>query len=174
VLHEAPPESSPDAALERVLLAVLSGSMSGRLFTEVREKRGLCYSVHARYAGERDYGTVAADAGTTPERAAESIDVLLDELRRVHTPAGAVTPEEFRRAVTGLKSRLVISGESSNARAAALASDIHRLGRPRSLEQHAAEIDAVTLDALNAYLRRRSMGRVTVHSLGAARLAPKL
>ena len=170
VVHDAPPESSPDAVLERLLTSVLSGGMSGRLFTEVREKRGLVYSVNARYAPSRDDGRTACYAGTTPERARETLDVLLHELRRLTAQgeAGGVSESEFGRALTGLKSGLVMSGESTAARASALAGDWFTLGRPRTLGERLAEIDAVSLDALNAYAARRALGEITVASIGPA------
>ncbi len=170
--HDAPTEGHADARLEKMVVNVLSGGMSGRLFTEVREKRGLCYSVSAGYRAERDFGAVTAYVGTTPERAQESLDVLNQELQKLHSPAGAITPDEFQRAVIGSKSRLVFSGESTGARAAALAADQHRLGRARSLRELAEEIDRVTLDQLNSYLTRRSMGVVTIQTLGPSTLTP--
>lgn len=168
--YDAPPEPDAHAFTERVATAVLSGGMSCRLFTEVREKRSLCYSVYAAYAADAKYGRTVAYAGTTPERAQETLDVLLGELRRLRTPDGRVTREEFDRAVIGLKSRLVMSGESSGARAGALARDIHKLGRPRSLDELAAQVDAVTLDGLNAYLDGRPMGRITGVTIGPSPL----
>lgn len=170
LMHDAPAEPDENAVLERLAVRVLSGGMSSRLFTEVREKRGLCYSVHARYSTDRDFGLVSATVGTQPDRAQESLDVLVSEMQRLSTPGGKVTEAEFQRAVAGLKSRLVFSGESTDARASALASDLFRLGRPRSLTDIAAEIDEVTLDQLNAYVATRSMGRVTVQTLGPAAL----
>lgn len=193
---DAPREADEDAMAERVVNAALSGGMSGRLFTEVREKRGLCYSVHASYRADRDYGRVTAYSGTTPERAQETLDVMWRELERIgaadaprKTPGGAQrrggkddvkpgTPDgrlddgEFQRAVVGMKSRTVMSGESTSARAAALATDWHKLGRPRSLERFLAQVNAVTLDTVNAYLRRRPLGRPTCVTLGPAPLTP--
>jgi len=174
VLHDAPREADKDSILERIVLSVLSGGMSARLFTEVREKRGLCYAVSASYAGDRDFGRALAYVGTTPERAQESLDVLLDELRRINSPQGRITQEEFDRAVIGFKSGLVFSGESTSARASALARDQFRLGRPRSLEELAAAIDAVTLSQVNDYLARRALGTLTVQTLGPEPLKPTL
>lgn len=171
-LFDGPPEPHPDSLLEKVANSVLSGGMAGRLFTEVREKRGLCYSVSASYAPGREFGSILAYVGTTPERAQTSLDVLLAELKRLGTAEGRVTPEEFDRALIGMKSRLVFSGESTGARASSLAYDQHRLGRPRSLEEIAREIDAVTLDRVNAYLARRSLGTATIQTLGPAPLVP--
>ena len=171
VAYDGPRETDEDRAwLERIATAVLSGGMSGRLFTEVREKRSLCYSVWASFGADREYGRTVAYAGTTPERAQETLDVMMGELRRVGRGDGAVTQEELERARIGMKSRLVFSGESSGARASALAGDMRKLGRARTLEEMASRIDAIELDALNAYLGERDLGELTVATLGPRRL----
>lgn len=182
--HDAPAESDPDAPLERVVASALSGGMSGRLFTEVREKRSLCYSVNASYGADRGFGRVAAYVGTTPERAQEALDVLWSELTRINGPkrgegptgalGGGISQSEFDRAVIGMTSRLVMSGESSSARAAALAQDFRKIGRPRSLEERVADIRRLTLKQVNEYLIRRRLGACTVATIGKAALkAPK-
>ncbi|MDX2147980.1 MAG: pitrilysin family protein [Planctomycetota bacterium] len=170
MMHDAPPESAPESWLEKVVVNVLSGGMSGRLFTEVREKRGLCYSVNASYRGDKEFGTCAAYVGTTPERAQDSFVVLLEQLRLIND--SGITPDEFNRAITGMKSRLVFSSESTSARAAGLASDLHRLGRARTLVEIAAQIDAITLDQVNAYLKTRRLGSMTIQTLGPRPLRP--
>ncbi|MFM9994659.1 MAG: M16 family metallopeptidase [Phycisphaerales bacterium] len=175
LVHDAPPEPDPRSILERVAVSVLSGGMAGRLFTEVREKRGLCYAVHAGYSSGKEFGAVSADVGTTPERAQESLNVVVSELKRMMGPVssgGGILREEFDRAIVGMKSRLVFSGESTGARAGALAYDLHRIGRARGLDELEAEIAGVTLDAVNAYLASRSLGRVTIQTLGPAPLTP--
>jgi len=168
--HEAPPEPSPDAALERLHNAILSGGTSARLFTEVREKRALCYSVSASYASDRLYGRVVGYVGTTPDKAQQSLDVMLQELRGACGPGAAIAADELDRARIGYRARLVSSGESTAARAAALASDWHKLGRARSLDALVAEAESVTLAALNAYARRRTLGPVTIVTVGPAAL----
>lgn len=172
LLHEAPPESSPESRFERVLSSVLSGGMSARLFSEVREKRGLCYSVSESYSAERDFGRCLAYVGTTSERAQQSLDVLVSELQKVSLPDGRITPDEFQRAMIGLRSGLVFSGESSGARASALAGDMHKLGRARSLEEMLELYAEVKLDDVNGYLSRRRMGPTTIVTLGPASLVP--
>jgi predicted Zn-dependent peptidase len=167
VAYDAPNDNHPSAMLERVATSVLSGGMSGRLFTEVREKRSLCYTVHAMYAAGRDDGRVLCYAGTTPERAQETLDVMAAELLRMRE---GVTESEFERAVTGLKSRVVMHGESTSARAAAIASDYFVRGRARTLSQLEAEIDAVTRDAVNDHLARRDFGRMTIATIGPSAL----
>ncbi len=165
--YDAPPETDEACWRERVATAVLSGGMSGRLFTEVREKRSLCYSVYASYGADAKFGRTVAYSGTTPERAQETLNVLLGELRRVRTPSGAITPQEFQRAIVGLKSKLVMSGESTGARASALARDWMKLGRPRSLAELAAKYDGVTLAGVNEHLARTpELGEITVTTIG--------
>lgn len=170
LMHDAPAEPDPDSRLERIVASVLSGGMAARLFTEVREKRGLCYSVNASYAAERDYGRCAAYVGTTPERAQESLNVLLAELHRINSPEGRITQAEFDRAMIGIRAGLIFSGESTGARSAGLAGDQHRLGRPRSLDEIAQRYASVTLDEVHAYLARRRLGDTTIVTLGQAEL----
>ncbi|MEM1097254.1 MAG: pitrilysin family protein [Planctomycetota bacterium] len=167
--YDAMPETDEDAILQKAAVAVLSGGMSGRLFTEVREKRGLVYSVYARYLGQKDRGDVYAYAGTTTPRAQETLDVLVGELRRL---SDGVTQEEFDRAIVGMKSRLVMQGESTEARSGALAGDFATFGYARTLGQRAAEVDAVTLDALNAFVASHRPETMTVVTLGQEALNP--
>lgn len=169
VVHDAPPEPHEDSVLERVVVNVLSGGMSGRLFTEVREKRGLCYSVSAGYRADKTFASVSSYVGTTPERAQESLDVLIDELRRI---SSGIEADELERARVGMKSRLVFGGESTAARASALAGDMRILGRARSLSELTERIDGVTLDQVNAYLKRRELGRMTIQTVGPEALTP--
>ena len=166
---DAPREADEDAMLERLAVAVLSGSTSGRLFTEVRQKRSLCYSVGASYRPGRDDGLVALYAGTTPQRAQETLDVSLAEVARLRE---GVESDEFDRAVIGLKSHLIMQGESTPARAGALGGDHFRLGRARTLDELAASIDAITLADLNAYVARREVGDFTIVSIGPDPLEP--
>ncbi len=166
VVHDAPLETDADAWAYRMATQVLAGGMASRLFTEVREKRGLCYSVSSGYKTDAIRGWRTSYVGTTPARAQESLDVLADELQRLTTAAGAVTQVEFDRARAGLRSRVVFSGESTAARASALASDMNKLGRPRSLAELTAQIDSLTLDQVNATMARLDPGRATVQTLG--------
>jgi len=168
--HDAPAEIHADSIHERIVMAVLGGGSSARLFTEVREKRALCYSVHAGYAAEKSHGRVTGYVGTTPEKAQQSLDVMIEQLRKMQTEAGRATENEFSRAVVGFKTKLIFSGESTAARAASLATDYYRLGRARSLAEIAAQINAVSLPEINAYLGRRSIGNLTVVTLGPKEL----
>lgn len=165
----APPERDPLSMTQRLAVAVLSGGMSSRLFSEVREKRGLCYAVYAAYGSIHDRGAVYAYAGTTTQRAAETLDVMQAELARL---SDGVTREEFDRAVVGLKARLVMQGESTSARATAIASDQYLRGQVRTLDEIAREVEAVSLDDLNAFVAAHRLQQFTVLSIGPEPLMP--
>ena len=87
------------------------------------------------------------------------------EIERLFSDEG-VEKDEFDRAVIGLKSQLIMQGESTPARAAALVSGRFRRGRALTLDELARAIDEVTLDALNAYLVRRDPGPYTLVCVG--------
>ena len=161
--YPAVAETDQRRMLQQTAVAALSGGMSGRLFTEVREKRGLVYSVYASYAGQKDRGDVLAYAGTTAPRAQETLDVLTAELKRL---AEGITQSEFDRAIVGMKSGLVMQGESTSARASSIATDVYLFGQPRSLDQITAEVEQVTLDGLNKFLAEHPPGEMTIVTLG--------
>src|SRR5207245_5102652 len=104
----------------------------------VREKRGLCYSIWASYQTFKDRASVLCYAGTTNERAQETLDVTLAELRRLQD---GIEPEEVERIQAGLKSSLIMQEESTSARAGTLASDWYYLGRVRSFDEIEAAIN---------------------------------
>ncbi|MEE2719744.1 MAG: pitrilysin family protein [Planctomycetota bacterium] len=164
---DAPAASHADAVLERLASRIFGGSSSGRLFTEVRQKQSLCYSVGGSYRVGPERGEIVVYAGTTPERAQKTLDTCLAEYRRMKQ---GITEDEFNRARIGLESGLIFSGESTSARATALVSDQFLLGHPRSLDDVRSEIAAVTLDQVNAYLARRSDVAPTIVTMGPAPL----
>jgi len=147
----------------RLAVSVLSGGMSARLFTEVREKRGLCYAVGARYHGLKQAAGVICYAGTTPDKAQETIDVITDQFERL---ADGITPEEMDRAKVGLKSALILQSESSSSRASAIGTDYYLLGRVRSLDEIKEKIDATTVDSVLGYLRDNRFREFTVVTIG--------
>jgi predicted Zn-dependent peptidase len=167
---DAPHESDPQSLVHRLAVKIIGGGMSSRLFTEVREKRGLCYSVGMSYAAGRDRGISQVYAGSTPERADRTLECIRTELARA---ASGVTEEEFSGAIVGLKSRLVMQGESSSARASAIAGDVFRIGRPRSLSEVAAEADRISLASLNEHMAQAfGADRLSHSSLAVVGPAP--
>src|SRR5438132_7221578 len=125
--------------------------MSARLFTEVREKRGLCYSVWASYSTFKDRASVLCYAGTTNERAQETLDVTLGELKRLQD---GIEAEEVQRVQAGLKSSLIMQEESTSARAGSLASDWYYLGRVRTFDEIKSAIDGLTPAGITEHLKR--------------------
>ena len=146
---------------------VLSGGMGSRLFTEVREKRGLCYAVWASYQTFKKQACVLCYAGTTNERAQETLDVTLSELRRL---GEGVTQEEVDIVQAGLKSSVIMQGESTSARAGALASDWYYLGRIRPLEEIHAAIESLTPRRIVNHVRRYPPKDFTIVTLGPKKL----
>ncbi|HKI56426.1 MAG TPA: pitrilysin family protein [Trueperaceae bacterium] len=163
VAFPAPAPGDPEVYTYDLALHVLSGSMGARLFTEVREKRGLVYSVGASYRALHGFGYTLGYAGTTPDRADETLRVLLAEIRRLTEGAEA---DEFERALTGVLSSVVMQGESSGARASRLASDALLQGRTRTLGEIRREVEAVDLERLNGYLQEHPFPEATVVTLG--------
>lgn len=149
---------------------VLSGGMSSRLFTHVREERGLCYSVWASYATFKDRGSVLAYAGTTTERAQETLDVTLRELKRL---ADGVEADEVDRVKAGLKSSQIMAEESTTSRAGTLASDWYYLNRVRSFDEIKAAIDDLTPTNIVEHLRRYPAKDFTIVTLGQKELEIK-
>lgn len=142
---------------------VLSGGMSSRLFTEVREKRGLCYTVYASLQTQKDRAAVFCYAGTTAERAQQTLEVTYQELQRL---AEGVTAEELGRLKARMKSALIMQQESTHARAGVLARDWRHLGRIRSLQEVNDLVEAVTAETINDYLQRNPPSDYTIVTLG--------
>jgi predicted Zn-dependent peptidase len=148
----------------KVLNDILSGGMYGRMFIEVREKRGLCYSVYYRHSSSKEFGTATMYAGTTPERAAETLKVMQEVVATVH---GTVTPDELARAKINLKASHVIGEETPGARVGGLISDWWHRGRVRPLAELEASIDAVTVDQIDEALKVFPSTDFTVLTLGS-------
>ena len=155
--------TDPDYYAARGMVSVLSGGMSSRLFTEVREKRGLCYSVSARFDAQRDRGAIFCYAGTRSEKAQETLDVTHQELLRM---SEGVTADELERVRVSLKSSLVMQQESTGARAASMANDWFHLGRIRSVDEIQTAIESLTTESIQSYMERHPIGRLTTVTLG--------
>ena len=153
----------PDWYAQQVAFAVLDGNMGARLFSEVREKRGLVYSVSAATRLVRGHAYLVARAGTTPERAEETVEVIAAEIARLRH---GVEADELARASVQLRSSLVMSGEASGSRASRLASDVLHLGRPRGLREVDEALAACTLEQVNGFLERSVPPSFTTVTLG--------
>ena len=157
----------PDYYAARVGTGVLSGGMAGRLFIEVREKRGLVYRVGASHSAARGRGAMFAFAGTTPDHAEETLSVMAHELRNL---AAGVTEEELNRAKVDLKAALIMQSESSSVRANALVNDWWNLNRLRELSEIRSAIEAVTNEDIRRHLAEYPVSPVTLVTLGPKEL----
>jgi predicted Zn-dependent peptidase len=167
IAYKSIPETHADYYTVRLAIEILSGGMSGRLFTEVREKRGLCYSVWAGYTALKDQGHILGYAGTSNERAQATLDCFIGELHRL---TEGVTPAELARAKTGLKASTIMQGESTSSRAGAIAHDWFMRGRLRTLDEIKAAIDGVNVEQVNAYLKKNTPGPFTIVTVGPKEL----
>ena len=151
----------------RVLDAILGGSTSSRLFQEVREKRGLAYSVYSYVSHYLDSGHVGLYVGTRPDNVGEAMQVIGDELRRVSEEG--VTEEELERARENAKGRTTLSMESTLARMNRLGSSL-LMGVPLlTLDELIAAIDAVTLEEVGELAGALfDPGRMSAAGVGAS------
>lgn len=163
IAYPSVPVSHADYYAAQGAVQVLSGGMSARLFTEVREKRGLCYAVWASYSTFKDRASIICYAGTTNERAQETLDVTLAELKRLQD---GIEDEEVARVQAGLKSSLIMQEESTSARAGSLSSDWYYLGRVRSFDEIQSAINGLTPAGIVAHLRRYPPRDFTIVTLG--------
>jgi predicted Zn-dependent peptidase len=134
-----------------VLDAIFGGSVSSRLFREVREKRGLAYSVGSYTEQFIDRGTVAMYVGTRAENVGEACEIIGRELVRLYEDG--VSEEEMERAKEHVKGRLVLSLEATGSRMARLARGILFDVPLLSLDEMLERIDAVTPDEMKALAR---------------------
>jgi predicted Zn-dependent peptidase len=163
LMTETVRQTDEDYYNARVAISVLSGGMSARLFTEVREKRGLCYAIGARYHGLKEAAGVMCYAGTTPDKAQQTLDCIVGEFNRL---SEGISAEEISRAKVGLKSALILQSESSSSRAGAVGSDHYILGRVRSLDEIKDGIEATGVDSVTAFLRNHPFGDFTIVTIG--------
>jgi len=168
IAYPSVPYRHPDYFQAWGAVGVLSGGMSARLFTEVRERRGLCYSVYATHHTLRDLGGVFCYAGTSAERAQETLEVTLRELVRL---ARGIEDAELDRLKARIKSALVMQQESSSARSSAIARDLYLLGRVRTLDEVCRLVDELTCGSINGYLAEHPPRDFTIVTLGPRELA---
>ncbi|HEY8416693.1 MAG TPA: pitrilysin family protein [Limnochordales bacterium] len=160
------PRNHPQRFALHLLDTLLGGGMSSRLFQELRENRGLVYSTYSYHSGYRDTGVLGVYAGTSPDKAAEVLDLIRCELAAVHR--GGISAEELDRAKQQTKGALVLSLENTTAR-------MNRLGRSEldgqpylSPRQLMRRIDAVSLEDVRRLAEELlAPERLTIVGLGA-------
>lgn len=160
------PHGHPDRYVQSVLDHLSGGGMSSRLFQEVREKRGLVYSIGTLSVMYRDAGAFAVYAGTSPERAREVLEVSLRELDRLCQEP--VPEEELNRARESLKANLMLSLESTASRMFFLSRAELYFGRRISPDEVLQELEAVTPERLQALSQRLLGDRPALAAVGPA------
>ncbi|MGE0563738.1 MAG: M16 family metallopeptidase [Pseudolabrys sp.] len=161
---EGRPIKHPDLYSLQVFTIVLGGGMSSRLFQEVREKRGLCYTIHAFHMPYSDTGLFGLYSGTDSTDAPELMTVVIDQIADA---TETISDSEVARAKAQMKTGLLMALESSGARAEQLARQMLTYGRPVPLEEIVAKIEAVTPASARAAGRALiDRGRPAVSALG--------
>jgi predicted Zn-dependent peptidase len=153
----------PDYYAASTLSTLLGGGMSSRLFQEIREKRGLVYTIYSFGASYEDGGLFGIYAGTGAKQVKELLPVLCDELMRT---ADTLDEAELARARAQLKASLLMGLESSSARAEHFAQHLLIYGRPIGTAELVAAIEAVDRDAVAAVARRLFTAPPTFTALG--------
>ena len=167
IAYPCVPYRNEDYFQARAAVGVLSDGMSSRLFTEVREKEGLCYTIYATLNTLRDRGSVLCYSATSTERAQETLDVAIRELMRL---ADGVEETELNRLKARIKSALIMQQESSTSRSVAMAIDWYHLGRVRAMQEVSDAINGLTATSISDYLQRNPPADFRLASLGARQL----
>ena len=152
-----------DFYASQVLSMILGGGMSSRLFQEVREKRGLCYSVYAFHWGFSDTGIFGVHAATGQTDIARLVPVIIQELERA---SESISQEELDRARAQYRAGLIMSAESASSRASQIARQILLFGRPIAKEELMERLGALTVDRLTDLSGRLFSTKPTVTAVG--------
>ncbi|HWA19096.1 MAG TPA: pitrilysin family protein [Devosia sp.] len=154
----------------QILASILGGGMSSRLFQEVREKRGLCYSVYAFHWAFADSGIFGIAASTGEKEVKELIPVVLDELRGA---TETITDEEVIRVRNQIRAGLLMSLESPSSRAGQLARQQILWGRPIPLQETVDRINRITADRVKTIARQIfDKSAVSIAGIGPVRKLP--
>ena len=161
----------PDHYAVMILSTLLGGGMSSRLFQEIRERRGLVYSVYSFASPFSDSGLFGLYAGTGEDQAAELVPVMIDELKRLQD---GLSEAELPRARAQLKSSLLMSLESTGSRCEQLARQIQVHNRPVPTSETVAKIDAVTEADILRVAQTIFSGTPTFTAIGPVGTMPSL
>jgi predicted Zn-dependent peptidase len=164
---EAPSYRDPEYFTAQVFSGLFGGGMSSRLFQEAREKRGLCYSIYSSAWGLSDTGLLAVHAATGADMMASLIEVTAAELEDVARQGPSVA--ELSRAKAQLKAGLLMSLESSSARAEQMARHMLAHGRIIGSDELIRNVDAVTTDDVGRFARGLLLRQPSVAVVGAGK-----
>lgn len=157
------PLSDPDYYVMRAGVGILSDGMSSRLFDRVREQRGLCYSVSLSAHSLQTRGAILGYAGTTPERAQETLDVALREIESLQD---GIEQAELDRLKVRVQSSVIMEQESSWSRVSSLISDWYHRGRVVTMRELEERIEALRVEDIVAYWRNHPPGGYRIVTLG--------
>ena len=156
----------------QIYASALGGGMSSRLFQEIRENRGLCYSIFAQAGAYADTGLTTIYAGTSAEQLPQLAEITIDEMKRAATD---MTPAEVARARAQMKAGLLMGLESPSNRAERLARLVQIWDRVPPLEETIALIDAVTTGDVREFAQTMAQGAPAALALyGPVEGAPSL
>ena len=156
--------ADPDYYVGQLYTAALGGGMSSRLFQEVREKRGLCYSIYAFTSGFQDGGYLSVYAGTGAAEAAEIAAVVAGEMEAI---ADNFSEAELARSRAQLKASLLMGQERPGGRAEQIAGQLFALGQLQSPAEIIAQLDAIDLGMVKRYAARvMQTGKPTIAAIG--------
>lgn len=155
--------TSPDIWKAKLLAAILGGGMTSRLFQEIREKRGLVYTIHASASAETDTGSWYIYAGTGKEELKVLMPVLLDELKKA---THKITPDEIQQAQTRLQAAILMRNEDISEHADMNAIEMLRYGKVRTKESLVKAIRSVTAKDVQQYAAKIFATKPTISCLG--------
>lgn len=148
---ESPDYLDPEIYAAQIYASALGGSMSSRLFQEIRERRGLCYTIYAQAGAYSDTGMMTIYAGTSADQMADLAGITVDEMKRA---ADDMSAQEVDRARAQMKAGLLMGLESPSNRAERLARMLQIWGRVPGLDEVVERIDGVTLPDVRALAER--------------------
>ncbi len=169
---EGPSYRDPDMYTAQVFSGLFGGGMSSRLFQEVRERRGLCYSIYSSAWGLDDTGLFGVHAATGPGMMAELIDVVGKEFQEI--AANGPADAEIGRSKAQLKSGLLMALESSSARAEQMARHLLIHGRLVPPSELVAAVEVVSAEGIAAFAARLVAGKPAVALVGAGKKSADL
>ena len=163
IAFDAAPFGAPKHLAAWAAVGILGGGGNSRLFSELREKRGLCYSVNATVHSFKGSGAVICQVSTSADRFGDSLAVTLEEIDRWSQGIG---DGELQRLKSRIKSGLILQQESSSSRASSMARDWYHLGRVRSMSEIGEAVDQLSADEVNDYLREHPPRVISAAALG--------
>lgn len=167
----SPGYMAEDVYTAQIFATALGGGMSSRLFQELRERRGLCYSVFAQASAYAETGLTTIYAGTSAEQIGDLSQLMADEVARAGRD---LSMSEIERARAQLKAGLVMGLESPSSRAERLARMIGIWNRVPAIEETVARIEAASLDDIRAFGRSLCRSGAALAVYGPADAAPDL